>query len=60
MCVMFESIRNILKHTNDRGEEIWLDEFANELKVSEYLDIECKRFYIIHYPVKENRTYKKS
>lgn len=33
--------------------------FLNELKLSEYLEIEEKKFYISHYPVKEDGTYKK-
>lgn len=34
-------------------------EFLNELELSEYIEIERKRLYLIHYPVKENGTYKK-
>ena len=33
--------------------------FLNELKLSEYLEIEEKKFYISHYPIKEDGTYKK-
>ena len=34
-------------------------EFLNELELSKYIEIEGKILYLIHYPVKENGTYKK-
>lgn len=33
--------------------------FLNELDLSKYIEIEGKRIYLIHYPVKENGIYKK-
>ncbi len=33
--------------------------FLNELEISKNIEIEGKKFYIVHYPIKEDGTYKK-